>query len=103
VLEDVVHECTQERVQGLRGWERRGAASLAERVHLAAVDRRGQRLPGGEVAVQGPDAHSRARGEVVEPQLLVVLEHRARRGDDRVAVAARVGPQRLVLGHAPSR
>jgi hypothetical protein len=71
----------------------------AQRVGLLAVDGGGQRLAGGEVAVERARADARERGEVVEADGVVALGERgAGGGDDRVAVAARVGAERLRRG-----
>ena len=63
-------------------------------------------LLGGEVAVQRAGAHSGQAGEVVEAQVeeFARVEDLPRLGDQEVAVALGVGPQRLARGHPlPSR
>ena len=68
----------------------------------SVVDRLGQRLPGGEVAVQRAGAHAGQAGEVIEAQVEEAsgVEDLPGLGEQGLAVALGVGTQRLGGGHA---
>jgi len=101
VFVEVRDVAAQEPAECLAGREVGGRVpgEPAQRVGLLAVDGGGQRLAGGEVAVERPRADAGEPGEVVEADAVVAVRERgAGGGDDRVAVAARIGAQRLVRG-----
>ena len=68
----------------------------ADRAHLAAEYGGLQVEPGGEVPVEGADAHSRAPGDVLERRVGAPLGERGRgRRDQPGVVLPRVGAQLL--------
>jgi hypothetical protein len=103
VVDHVAQEGRQRLRRGQRGLQPAGA--VAQRGDFPVVDRLGQRLPGGEVAVQRARAHSGQPGEVIEAQVeeAAGVEDLPGLGEQGVTLALGVGSQRLVGGHALPR
>ncbi|WSS06740.1 hypothetical protein OG320_30850 [Microbispora sp. NBC_01189] len=103
----VVDHAAEEGRQSLRRGQRslQPAGAVAQRGDFPVVDRLGQCLPGGEVAVQRAGAHPGQACEVVEAQVeeAAGVEDLSCLGDQGIAVALGVGPQRLVGGHVLPR
>src|SRR4051794_22490105 len=73
---------------------------VAEQVDLVAVNRCDQRVPRGKVAIQGSDPDVRTASELFERYVDPALLERSRRlGEEPLAIALRIDPQRASCDH----